>query len=81
MYFSDIQGALVHIVCVDTTGARYITRGLEQGTYQLLDLSGGAMVFTVSHPSQAPVVVSGCGHLQWVWSLRFVVCGRMCVLV
>ena len=65
MYFSDIQGALVHIVCVDTTGsgeARYITQGLEQGTYQLLDVSGGVMVFTVSRPSQAPVVVSECGH-------------------
>ena len=61
VYFSSSQKALVQIVCVDTVKreAEYITAGLEEkGTYSLLDIVDGLMLFSYNCPSQPSVVVS-----------------------
>ena len=60
LYFSDTQKSLVQIVCVDiiTCQVKYLTSGLTEGSYVVLDVNEDIMVFRYASPSQSPIIVS-----------------------
>lgn len=58
LYFSDTQKSLVQIVCVDiiTCQVKYLTSGLTEGSYVVLDVNEDIMVFRYASPSQSPII-------------------------